>query len=179
MMYDAEAKMLAMKKMTPTEPPNSGPNARLIITNTIRQGQLRHGTVHMMYTCILGVHHGYESCLVPASNCCHCICHISLVPRPFFAEVLFLPGKKKRPGYETDGVYILRAAYPQHLDIAAQDKSCVLRQITTVYSQLLWSLSYLLITFKSMTVSDITYPTCNSIHPGLSKHRERDVYEYF
>ena len=98
MMYDAEAKMLAMKKMTPTEPPNSGPNARLIITNTIRQGQLRHGTVHMMYTCILGVHHGYESCLVPASNCCHCICHISLVPRPFFAEVLFLPGKKNGLG---------------------------------------------------------------------------------
>lgn len=34
MIYDAEAKMLATKNMTPTEPPNSGPNARLIITIT-------------------------------------------------------------------------------------------------------------------------------------------------
>ena len=39
MMYVAEAKTLAVKKMTPIEPPNSGPNALLIITNEICQEQ--------------------------------------------------------------------------------------------------------------------------------------------
>ena len=33
MIYDAEANTLATKKTTPTEPPNSGPNARLIMTS--------------------------------------------------------------------------------------------------------------------------------------------------
>ena len=33
MIYVAEAKTLALKKITPIEPPNSGPNALLIITN--------------------------------------------------------------------------------------------------------------------------------------------------
>ena len=37
MIYVAEAKTLAVKKMTPTEPPNSGPNALLIITKGTSQ----------------------------------------------------------------------------------------------------------------------------------------------
>lgn len=36
MMYVADAKMLATKKMIPTDPPNSGPRARLIRTETSR-----------------------------------------------------------------------------------------------------------------------------------------------
>ena len=35
MMKDAEAKTLATKKTTPTDPPNSGPSALLIMTGQV------------------------------------------------------------------------------------------------------------------------------------------------
>lgn len=39
MMKDADANTLATKKTTPTEPPNSGPRARLIMTWQMEKNQ--------------------------------------------------------------------------------------------------------------------------------------------